>query len=53
MPMTTGVFVYDLTTAVVTPLTNYVEPAAMLDASAALIVEGCMVGFKAYVVPLD
>ncbi len=49
----TGVYVLDLNTGQVVALTSYVEPSALLDASAALIVEGCMVGFEAYVVPLD
>ncbi len=52
-PLHTGVYAFDLNTDQVTTLTEYVEPAALFNGNAALIVEGCMVGFEAYVVPLD
>jgi hypothetical protein len=52
-PANTGVYVLNLGTGQTRQLTDYVEPVALLDAGAALMVEGCMVGFEAYVVALE
>lgn len=52
-PLYTGVYVLELESERVRQLTGYVEPVALLDAGAAVIVEGCQVGFEAYQVSLD
>ncbi len=48
----TGVYVLGLDTGIEQKLTDYVEPLAFLDENTVLIIEGCQMGFQAYVVRL-
>ena len=48
----TGVYVLGLDIGIEQKLTDYVEPLAFLDENTVLIIEGCQVGFQAYVVSL-
>jgi len=48
----TGVYVLGLDTGVEQKLTDYVEPVAFFDQDTVLVIEGCQVGFQAYVISL-
>ena len=49
----TGVFAYDLRTAEVRQLSNYVEPSITLDGSVLVISEACFAPSRVYAVSLD